>query len=57
MQKDDKSLLPPEKAEQEKTDPQHAETTANNRKLKINQNAIHEIIQLDIKAWFKVSSQ
>lgn len=57
MKKDDKSLLFPEKTEQEKTDPQHGEKSAHKRSPKINQSAIHEIIQLDAAAWLKVSQQ
>ena len=57
MQKDDKSLLGPEKTEQEKIGPQHGANCVRKCSAKINQSAIHEIIQLDAAAWLKVSQQ
>ena len=57
MQKDDKSLLAPEKTEQEKIGPRRGAKCVRKRSSKINQSAIHEIIQLDAAAWLKVSQQ
>lgn len=57
MQKDDKSLLPPEKPEQEKIGPQRGAKCVRKCSSTINQGAIHEIIQLDTAAWLKVRPQ
>ncbi len=57
MQEDDKSRFSPEKTEQEINDPQHGAKCAHKRSIKINQSAIHEIIQLDVAAWLKASQQ
>ncbi|WP_022693226.1 hypothetical protein [Ponticaulis koreensis] len=57
MQKDDKSLLSPEKTEQEKIGPQRGAICVRKCSSTINQSAIHEIIQLDAAAWLKAGRQ
>ena len=57
MQKDDKILLFRKNTEPQKADPQHDTKSAHERSFKINQNAIHKIIQLDAAAWLKLGPQ
>ena len=57
MQKDDKSILAPEKTEQEKIGPRRGAKCVRKCSPKINQSTIYEIIQLDAAAWLKVSQQ